>query len=345
MTVKARVIDGSGLSSGDIAAWRALIAASDSCDNAFLSPAFTLAASKAYGRVKVCFIEDPSGVVGVFPYQFMSAFSQAMGAAVRVGEEMSDRFSVIARPAFRCTAQELLSLAGLNHLYFTHLEESQNRHGLMGEKPNGGLRILMPQGGAAYFDDLRRSDAKFSKDTERRLRKAVQDLGAVRFCLAESDPAAWLPRVIAEKRAQYLRTKNQDWLGIPGRKELLEALARTQEPDCSPVVSTLMFGETWAAIHFGIKAGKTLHYWFPVYNPALSSYAPGRLLLYHVILNAATAGIEIIDRGEGESQAKQDFPSERQVFYSGVWHRPGLRSFIYRAHQSLSWRLSSLRKT
>jgi CelD/BcsL family acetyltransferase involved in cellulose biosynthesis len=134
-----------------------------------------------------------------------------------------------------------------------------------------------------------------------------------------------------------------DWLAVPGRTKLLETLAAMREPDCSPMVSTLMFGDTWAAIHFGLRSGRTLHYWFPVYNPELMSYAPGRLLLHHVIMNAATANIDVIDRGEGESQAKRDFPSERHMFYAGVWHRPGVRSFIYRAFKSASWRLEHMK--
>ncbi len=344
MSYKARFVMGDSLSDNDVLAWRELLQVSAPLGNAFVSPTFAAAAAKVYGRVEACFIESSSGLAAVFPYQFPTAFAAAARAAVRVGEEMSDLFGVIARPDFRCTPQELLAWADLNYIYFTHLEEAQLDLGLSGEKPEGGLRIRLPHGGAAYLEDLRRSDPKFSKDTERRLRKAAQELGESRFCLEEPDPAAWLPRVLAEKRAQYLRTGHDDWLAPPGRSKLLEILSHVREPDCSPIVSTLAFGDTWAAIHFGLRAGRTLHYWFPVYNPALASYAPGRLLLHHIIANADQGGIEIIDRGSGESQAKRDFPSERHMFYSGVWYRPGLRSFIYRAFQSAVWRMPKLTK-
>lgn len=339
--MKSRIVDGARLTAAEIAAWRDLALACVPDGNAFISPTFTQAASQAWpGRVKACLIDSGSDAIAVLPYQFPSGFAAALGAAVRVGEEMSDYFGVIAAPDLRCATDELLGLAGLSHLYFTHLEERQTGRGLAGEKAAGGLRILLPDGGPAYLDALARSDAKFSKDTERRLRKAVQDLGEARFCLDEPDPATWLSRVLAEKRAQYLRTKNVDWLADPGRRKLMEILADGREPDCRPVVSTLMFGDKWAAIHFGLRSHRTLHYWFPVYNPDLGSYAPGRLLLYHVIREAQTAGIAIIDRGEGETQAKKDFPSERHTFYSGVWFRPGVRALIYRAYQSAAWRLA-----
>jgi CelD/BcsL family acetyltransferase involved in cellulose biosynthesis len=342
--LRARIVQGRALSASDVLAWRELLQVSAPSGNAFVSPTFVAAAAKAYGRVEACFIESSSGLAAVFPYQFPTAFAAAARAAVRVGEEMSDLFGVIAHPEFHCTPQEALAWGNLHYVYFTHLEETQLNFGLSGEKPEGGLRIRLPNGGAAYLDDLRRSDPKFSKDTERRLRKAAQELGQSHFCLEEPDPAAWLPRVLAEKRAQYLRTGKGDWMAPPGRTKLLEILSHVREPDCSPIVSTLAFGDTWAAIHFGLKAGRTLHYWFPVYNPALASYAPGRLLLHHIISNAAQGGIDVIDRGTGESQAKRDFPSERHTFYSGVWYRPGLHSLIYRAYQSLAWRLPKLGK-
>jgi CelD/BcsL family acetyltransferase involved in cellulose biosynthesis len=344
MSYTTRFVMGDSLSASDVLAWRELLQVLAPLGNAFVSPTFVAAAAKAYGRVEACFIENSSGLAAVLPYQFPTAFAAAVRASVRVGEEMSDLFGVIARPDFRCAPQELLAWADLNYLYFTHLEEAQLNFGLNGEKPEGGLRIHLPNGGSAYLEELRRSDPKFSKDTERRLRKAAQEVGESRFCLEEPDPAAWLSRVLTEKSAQYLRTGKGDWLAPPSRRELLETLSHVREPDCSPIVSTLAFGDTWAAIHFGLRAGRTLHYWFPVYNPALASYAPGRLLLHQIISNADQGGIEVIDRGTGESQAKRDFPSERRTFYSGVWHRPGMQSWIYRAYQSVAWRLPKLGK-
>lgn len=344
MNYKARFVSGDSLSASDVSAWRELLQVTAPLGHAFVGPTFVAAAAEAYGRVEACFIENSSGLVAVFPYQFPTAFAAAARAAVRVGEEMSDLFGVIARPDFRCAPRKLLAWANLNYVYFTHLEEAQLNFGLHGEKPEGGLRIHLANGGAAYLEELRRSDPKFSKDTERRLRKAAQEVGESHFCLEEADPAGWLARVMAEKSAQYLRTGKGDWLAPPGRRELLETLSHVREPDCSPIVSTLAFGDTWAAIHFGLKAGRTLHYWFPVYNPALASYAPGRLLLHHIISNADQGGIELIDRGTGESQAKRDFPSERRTFYSGVWSRPGPSSLIYRAYQSVAWRLPKVGK-
>ncbi len=327
------------LSAEEIGAWSTLLADMYPNGNAFLSPTFVRAAAQAYGRVEVCMLSQGVGVDAVFAYQFEAGIAQQMRAAVRVAEEMNDYFALIARPDFTCPPAELLRLAQLKYLYFTHLPEAQSRFGLTGENPRGGLRIELPQGGSEYWSALHKSDSKFAGDTERRERKAIREFGELRFVFDDRAPDR-LPDLIAHKRAQYLRTGKGDWLASTSRRSLMALLAASREEDCSGTLSTLWFGDTWAAMHFGLRSSRTLHYWFPVYNPELAQFAPGRLLLRNIILHAAENSVAVIDRGLGESQAKNDFPSVSQTFYSGAWHRPGLRSFAYRAYQSTRWRVA-----
>lgn len=334
--MNSRIVRIADLTDDDLTQWRALLRTAAPDGNAFLSPTFAQAAARAYPHTEVCIAEQNGRAAAFLPLQFPSAFAASMRAAVRIGEEMSDHFGVIADPTFKTSPVELLKLARSNYFYFTHLTGNQAQHGLSGEKSVCGLRIQLPDGGDAYWRELERQDQKFARDTERRERKAIQELGALRFVF---DDDAGLTTLLAEKRKQYLRTGKGDWLGLPGRTALLEQLALSRASECRGVLSSLWFGETWAAMHFGLMAGQTLHYWLPVYNAELSALAPGRLLLRNVILNAGAAGIKAIDRGVGETQAKNDFPSERQTFSSGVWHRPGLRSLAYRTYQSARWRL------
>jgi CelD/BcsL family acetyltransferase involved in cellulose biosynthesis len=336
--MKSRRANALDLAQGDLAAWAGLLRASHPHGNAFLSPTFAQAAAKSHQAVEVCTITDGEDIAAILPYQFAGILARELRAAERVGEEMSDCFGLIARPDFVCTPTQILSWANLTYLYFTHLPARQLAHGLHGEKPQGGLSIKLQNGGAAYWQALQSTDGKFASDTERRERKAVREFGQMRFEF-EDTTAGRLSELLRHKRAQYLRTGKGDWLAPRGRQALIETLAQSNAEDCRGTLSTLWFGETWAAMHFGLRSLSTLHYWFPVYNPELSQFAPGRLLLRNIILSAAANGITVIDRGLGESQAKQDFPSDRQLFYSGAWHRPGLRSLTYRALQSVRWRV------
>jgi O-antigen/teichoic acid export membrane protein/CelD/BcsL family acetyltransferase involved in cellulose biosynthesis len=342
--LRARSVPIEQLSPAQYDAWDTLLAAQHPQGNAFLSSSFARCAARAWPGAQACLIEDEAGLAAVLAYQAARGPTGLLMGAERIGEEMNDSFGLVARAGFTIAPRSLLTLAGLNHFYFTHLAEDQKAFGLTGEKPGTGLHIELPQGGAAYWDALTRADRKFTSDTERRLRKAQEDLGPMRFTLMADDPAALLEDLLAHKREQYLRTGKGDWLAAPGRTRLLRELAKTRAPDCSGQLSILSFGDSWAAMHFGLRSRQTLHYWFPVYNPALNTYAPGRLLLHAIIHHAADAGIAVIDRGIGESAAKRDFASVPRSYFSGVWYRPGLGGLSCRLLQSAQWRLKSLRK-
>jgi CelD/BcsL family acetyltransferase involved in cellulose biosynthesis len=87
--------------------------------------------------------------------------------------------------------------------------------------------------------------------------------------------------------------------------------------------------------------GTTLHYWFPVYNPELHAYAPGRILLKAIVDASSENGVQVIDRGAGDSPSKRDFSNAEHRFLRGVWSRPGISSLAFRAGLSAKWRLAS----
>jgi CelD/BcsL family acetyltransferase involved in cellulose biosynthesis len=90
------------------------------------------------------------------------------------------------------------------------------------------------------------------------------------------------------------------------------------------------------ASHFGLKSGRTLHYWFPVYNPEMKAFAPGRILLKQVIL--AAQDIAVIDRGAGDSVAKRDLATSHHLFGTGLWQRSGTAALAHRLGIALQWR-------
>jgi CelD/BcsL family acetyltransferase involved in cellulose biosynthesis len=237
----------------------------------------------------------------------------------------------------------LLRLSGLKSLYFTHLDESLYSGGLVGGKPEVGHRIDFPQGGEAFWEEKRRDDKKFVSDTERRERKLIREYGAMRFTFCEEHGEAALSDLIARKREQYQRTGVMDSLRAKRTRDILHALSGTRDEQCRGMVSTLYAGDTWVASHFGLRSGATLHYWFPVYNPALKAFAPGRILLKQIILDAQIHGLARIDRGAGDSVAKRDFSTSQHFFYSGLWQRPSIAALSHRTGLSIGWRLERLR--
>jgi CelD/BcsL family acetyltransferase involved in cellulose biosynthesis len=255
---------------------------------------------------------------------------------------MSDYFGIVGDKTVQVDPQTLLRLSGLRALLFTHLDESQSAFGLCGEAPEPGHLIDFPGGGAAFWQERRTLDKKFVGDTERRERNLVRDFGPISFTLQSANPGADLEKLVAAKREQYSRTKVNDALEGASTHAFLHALSKMDHPLCAGMLSTLYAGNTWVASHFGLCCQRTLHYWFPVYNPELGSYGPGRLLLKQILDSGAEHGILRIDRGAGDTVAKRDFSTSQHQFFKGLWSRGGVRAMSYRAGLSVLWRIGSI---
>jgi CelD/BcsL family acetyltransferase involved in cellulose biosynthesis len=325
----ARHLDPRELDPVSAATWRSTLLAS-ARPASFMGPSFARAVASVRGGVRVCVLTAAGRSVGFFPFQWKQPLGAWCGVAERLGEELSDYAGLVAPSGLHVTADRLLRLAGLNSFGFSHLEESQLALGLAGEAPRTGLIIDLGEGVDVYWQKLRSADAALIRDTERRRRKIEKDIGPIRFCARVTDGPTRLAEVIAWKRAQYQRTGVGDSLGVAWKRELLARLASLDDPDCAGILSSLHAGDTWVAHHFGLRCGPVLHYWFPVYNPDLARYSPGRLLLEQVINAAGELAITRIDRGEGDSKAKRDFANREHLFYRGEWRVMGPRLIAFK---------------
>lgn len=319
--------------------WRELLRAQPN-PVAFLGPTFSRAVAQTNRLVRICILRSAERPVGFFGFQFPAILKRGLGSAERVGGEMADYAGLVAETGLTVTPTELLRHAGLQVFTFSHLAQSQQDFGLTGEDPRIGLQIDIPDGPAEYWKQRRKLDVSLVRDTERRRRKLEQDVGPIRFEFQAGDPSAALEHLIAAKRAQYARTGADDALTQDWQQSLLRALVATAQPDCTGVLSTLHAGDKWIAFHFGLRCFDTLHYWFPVYNPEMSKFSPGRLLLLEIINASSTTGLRRIDRGEGDTTAKRDFATAEQIYLRGRWARPGLRSLLNKCADSIQWRLS-----
>lgn len=339
-TLSSQVRKPEALTADERAAWAALCAAHAHLRHPFFAPAFAEAVGRAVPKARVCVISRAGAPVAFFPFQLLGTAGRLLRAAERLGGEISDYFGLIAAPGFAISESELLSLSGLDYLIFSHLDDGQAGNGLTGGEPRKGLRIDLSSGTAAYMQELRAQKKQMLRDTERRMRKVEQEHGPLKFIFNATEPEPVIAQLVAAKLDQYARTgKRNPTLGQEWARRLLNDLARNGDEGCRGVVSSLHAGEQWVAFHFGLRTGRVLHYWFPVYNHALKAFAPGRLLLMKIIDSADALAIGEIDRGEGDSPAKRDFANAEHLFYRGCWYRPGPRSLTFRALQAVKWRM------
>jgi len=324
--------------------WRALRQADSSLQSPFLDPAYVQAVAACREGVRLAVLERDGAPCGFFPFQYADRLHRWLGAAEPVGAHMTDAVGVVAAPDCGLTPLRLLRSAGLRYFRFTHLCDAQARLGLRGDREECGLAIDLRRGPEAYWAALGASNQVLIEDSERRRRRLREAHGPVRFVFSAGEVAGELHRLIDAKRVQYRRTGAADPLGPTWTRRLLQRLAESDAAECQGLLSTLHAGETWVASHFGLRSGALLHYWFPIYNPALARFAPGRLLLMSIIDAAPAQGISLIERGVGTQPHKREFANLSRSYYRGAWHEPGPRAFVARTLASLNWRIGALRQ-
>lgn len=330
------------LSSVETAVWDELHASNVALGQAFLSRTYVGHVASVNPRVRII-IGYESGLPAVFlPLQPRRGLLSRLGIFEPVGGVMSDYFGAIAAPGLQLETGKLLAATRgrVNAVLFTHLDQSQALFGLQGEERRVGLRTHLGVPADGYWARLRASDKKLVADTERREKKLGREVGPISFEWRSRTPAEGLDWLIDAKKRQYSRTgKTHAALFDGANVALLEGLAKTSERDCRGILSILRCADTIVAAHFGLQCRQVLHVWFPVYDPRFSNYSPGRILLKHMFEAAAREGVEVFDRGEGDSQAKRDFANEEHFYSNGLWLAPGVHGAIARLALSVAWRI------
>jgi CelD/BcsL family acetyltransferase involved in cellulose biosynthesis len=329
------------LGEAELAAWRTLHAAQGPKQWAFQSVGFAAAVHETVASVRVALLWRSDKLVGVLPLQRQPGRWGRLGLHEPVGGLMADYAGLLAGEGVRTAWSALLAGAGVPCLFFTHLDEHQRSLGLAGTQPRLGLRTRIHiEGGVAHWAWLRAQDKKLVDDTERRERKLQRDHGEVGFAMDSPQAELDLQTLIAAKNDQYRRTGAQGGpLLQPRNQRLLARLLAQPSDGCRVRLSMLKAGDQWVSGHFGLQSGSTLHYWFPVYGETFAAYSPGRILFKHVILQSGAAGINLIDRGEGDTTAKRDFATETHQFFKGLEAR-GLQGHAISTAQRVAWRLA-----
>lgn len=321
--------------------WRRLSESHRELRSPFFSLEFARAVAQSGARARVCLLYEKGTLAGFFPFQFADTFTRSLAAGERIGGALNDFFGVILDRSRHLSigVPDLLHCAGLTSVIVSHLEETQTCLGLPAGTRSQGARIRLPNPDLEhYWESVKAGHPSAYATLRNRERKIEREFRQVDFVFAHDEPGGILPTVVAEKRRQYAETGTGDGFAKLWKVRCLEGIARHREGRCAPLLSTLHLDGTWAALHFGIRAGNVLHYWFPVYNPQFSGLSPGLVLLAKMIREAPRHGIDEIDLGEGLSRYKTVFATEFYPLCRDLWYRASLRGLAYRGFLSLSWR-------
>ncbi len=342
--MRIEVMPPSRLGAAELTAWAAMQAATPHLQRGFFTPGFARACEAAGYAAKIGVLHENGAICGFMPFQFGTIWHARMGIAERIGGMFNDQGGLVAAPGVLVTPAELLRGCGIGCLFSDHLADGQEAFGLIATEARIGHRIDIDAGSAAYFAALTAERKPFVQDTERRLRRAEREFGPLQFTFDAAPGVEAVRTVIDEKRAHYRRTGAGDCFDDPRRITLVDALVEARDPQCRVVLTMLTAGDRVLARHFGLLHAGVLSYWFPVYDPAAQKVSPGRLLLWHTLRTAEENGLRLIDRGEGDNEAKRDFSTGTARFGRVNWSAGTSRAMAARLWQAAEWRLAARRE-
>lgn len=300
--------------------WLELTTSNAALDSPYFHPGFTAAVAATSPGIHVVLGEDASGAVTSF-----LPVALERRAARPAGSPAADFQGPVCAPGTDFDIGAAVRSCGLTSLRFDHL-----RDGLAGFEPWIQEREVSPylevEGGIdGYLTRASKSGKDKVSEARRLTRKAEREHGAIRF-VADAVDADLLDATIELKRRQYATTGARDYFADRSHVALLHQLMHTREAGFGGQLSAVYTGESLLAVHFGIRSGSVLHWWFPVYNPEFSRLSPGWVLLRAVIDAAPELGITRIDLGRGLDDYKRRAMTGQEVVcrgavFSSPWRR------------------------
>jgi CelD/BcsL family acetyltransferase involved in cellulose biosynthesis len=325
-SVQMTVFD--ALAADELESWQRLRRANPRLDSPFFHPEFA-AAVHAVGRtVTVAVARDGDGE----PYAFLPGHRDR-STLYPVGWPGSD-FQGPVLPLGTPFPMPQLFDAGVHRYAFDHLVETGSDFEPWVEARRPSPFVDTSGGLDGYLGRASRSGKDNMGQARRRAAKAERLHGPVRFAADVVDESA-LREVIRMKREQYRATGARDFFADPRRSALLMRLLHTRATEFAGVLSTLYAGNHLLAAHFGIRSGPVLHWWFPVYDPAFASLAPGWILLRELVAAAPALGVTRLDLGRGEDEYKRRAKTGEVLVSQGLATRSRTHRAVRRARHAV----------
>ena len=269
----------------------------------FKSPYFDIKFTQAVGRVRddvrIAIVLSLGEVVGFLPFQ-----ENKPGHAVPVGGLLNDWHAIMGTQSSE-VLQQILKAAKLNSFKFHAINAEEDGLEKYYFREFKSHYLDLSDGWEAYQKWVFKNSSAVKRQGQK-TRGLARKFGEIRFEF-ESEDANQLERLIELKRAKYQRSNTFDILGVRWASNLLRELHQIRDSNFRGVLSVLWAGDHMVGAHFGMLTEETLHYWFPVYDPAFHKFSPGTEMLMQSAKYACDIGIRKLDLGYGDDSYKFRF--------------------------------------
>ncbi len=320
--MKLSVIDASELDASLTERWKHIQGGCQTLRSPFYCPEFTKLVAGTGRVVRVAIVESDGVIKGFFPHE-----RDSWGRLKPVGGSLNDYHGLIAGSCPELEASPLLKACGAIYFGFNHVPLTQavfSPH----VRFHSASPVMELQGGwDAYVRRLaavQNTEAPGILSTIRASSRRIErDIGPLRFEMHERSSGI-LERLMQIKSGQWTRTvgSSHDPFSVPWIRQLLVNCFETERTDFRGCLSSLYGGDKLIACHFGLRTAGTLHYWFPVYDPAYARYQPGLILLKSIAESGCSEGLDLIDLGRGTAQYKMRFKTQAIALGEGAVSRP-----------------------
>lgn len=297
--------------------------------NPYYRPEFSQAVAKVRGQAHVGVLRDGDAIVGVFPYE-----RDAAGRARPVGCRLSDFHCVIGKHRLQPSANELLEGCHLKSFRFDHWPADQMLPGQYAHKIMRGPYLDLSQGYEAYVAKRLSFGATRLRKLGQITRKLQREVGEVTFQEEDPDPQAW-KMLLHWKSQQYRRSGVLDIFRYPWVSQVLRGLSTHRTEKFQATMMTLRAGDRIAAVHFGMRSGPVVHWWFPAYDSELSRYSPGLIMIMMGAQHFANRGCTRIDLGKGDEPYKSSITSDAMKVAEGTLDTGGFTRMMRDGKQSV----------
>jgi CelD/BcsL family acetyltransferase involved in cellulose biosynthesis len=306
--------------------WKQMLHGNDSLRSPYYRPEFLQVVARSGGErlVQLAVLESGGEIHGFFPHE-----TSRSGRMFSIGGGLNDYHGLIADRELQITPGDLLSACNARYFSFNHLPLTQTLFAPYVRWCSASPVMDVRGDWASYVSRLCEVQSTKSpgiltnvRTSERRLER---DKGPIRFELNEPDASVleWIMRLKSE---QWQRTYGaaSDAFAQSRVRKILYGCMDVRSADFKGVICSLYAGDQLVSAHFGLQTSRTLHYWFPVYDPDFAYYQPGLILLKKLAEQVSREGVEQIDLGRGLQSYKNRFKTGEIPLGEGAISRPAI---------------------
>jgi CelD/BcsL family acetyltransferase involved in cellulose biosynthesis len=157
-----------------------------------------------------------------------------------------------------------------------------------------------------FMRSLRDNRKKIKSDTERQIRR-LREKGELQYRVVEKNDAAEIDRLLAVLYQQKTKKYKGTFITKPGYFGWIKRQAQELP---STHFSVLELSGNPIALSFGFVHKGRFTFYLPSYDFEFEKYSPGRVLLYYLVKDACSKGLEYFDFGMGNEPYKFEWATE-----------------------------------